>query len=303
MDKKDLLLQQKQMAKVANDLSKEASINALARIAQNSEEGTDTFLTKLLGHLEAEQHGLDLNSPTLIKDLFKKKNPELYENIPVILSDGNIGDKSSTRKLMEVHPELGRFSGLPYGSDLGSHVSMGGMPVAIYADPYKNPNPLNLLGTGAHEIQHAQEVLKHGNQLSVPWNDNNTKTSLSFAQGHHTDYPTHYEAQRALDIINGRPERTNIHKSQMKQYLKELADSGITKKIRQYAPIIGPAIGLGMVASGTSEASDEIPILQEAERLGPPEGSLEHKFESGDRLTTEEKDQLDPKQRKFRALD
>lgn len=67
--------------------------------------------------------------------------------------------------------------------------------------------------------------------------------------------------------------------------------SKLGKKGLKLIPLLGPMVGLGMSAMSGEVSAQDIPILGEASDLGPEEGSLEHKLESGT-ITPEERFKL-----------
>jgi len=115
------------------------------------------------------------------------------------------------------------------------------------------------------------------------------------------------------DLVKGSPDnfkttRTLTSGNRFKALQKKIADDSILKKAGKVAskaskvarrglksvPILGSLIGIGSaLASGDSSAA--VPILNEAETLGPKKGTLQHKLESGQKLTKEEMEKLKSK--------
>lgn len=78
-----------------------------------------------------------------------------------------------------------------------------------------------------------------------------------------------------------------LGKMKVAQKVAKKAAKTVGKKGLKSIPVLGPLVGLAS-ALESGDASAAIPILNEAENLGPQAGSLEYKLESGEQLSPEE---------------
>ena len=93
---------------------------------------------------------------------------------------------------------------------------------------------------------------------------------------------------RGFDIdenvgIRGNVDKTEAFKKTRKEAVKRIGSSKIPRIYRSI-PIIGPLIGAGLAAmSGEANAASAMPILGEAESLGPEQGSEDYEIENPQR--------------------
>lgn len=95
------------------------------------------------------------------------------------------------------------------------------------------------------------------------------------------------ELRRIVDELTGDEKKKVMEEiAKSKAIIKELADPKAPKnylksKALKAIPFIGPAIGVGLAAlSGDANAASALPILNEADSLGPERGSEDYEIEN-----------------------
>lgn len=233
----------------------------LVRRAMEMGYNPASLIEQSLGSVMVDKNGLNLNLP--LEDLLNESYGE--KQLPGARYVINPNDISSSRG-KEVLADLAKSRGVS--------VSKGAIPdyVAV-KDATTELEKLRALPIGGHELQHTEDLIRR--PKFVP------EGALGEV-GHHLG-PGTFESKELIKQVRDLPDDPRIAKEILKRTGGKAAS--VFSKLRGAVPFIGPALGLG-AAAYSRDSSAAIPILSEAEPLGPERGSEDYAIENP-QITTE----------------
>jgi hypothetical protein len=233
----------------------------LVRYALEIGHEPNELITRSLGSVLTEKNSLNLNKP--LPDLLN----ELYSDNPVpghrYVVDPN--DVVSPRG-KSVVKDLDGGEGVSVGyRKSNGEAARGNNKFIALKDAKSEADKMRQTAIGIHELDHGQDRIIRPNFKS--------RGNVGDL-GHHFG-PGTSESRNLIREVRDLPVDTNILKE-----IKKRADAppSMFKKLRS-VPVVGPAIGLGMAAF-TEDSHAAIPILNEAENLGPEKGSEDWEIEN-----------------------
>jgi hypothetical protein len=221
-----------------------------------------TLIDRALGSVIVDKNSLNLKKPTV--DLLN----EVYESNPTpgyryVVDPANV--KSAIGK--EIAKDLGGSHGVASGWRYKGE-SRGKPDFIAIEDAKDELGKMQALVTGGHEFKHSED------RMIRPHFKSAGKTG---ELGHHYGSGT-FEADDLIKKVRDLPDDEKI--------LKEIAkrSKGLDKpnfRVLKALPIVGPVIGAGLAAmSGDANAASAMPILGEADSLGPEKGSEDYAIEN-----------------------
>lgn len=264
-------------------LSKEANSSAINKlssfISNNPTVGYDDLVRKslemgydptslieqTLGSVMVEKGGLDLSKPTV--DLLN----ETYESNPVpgyryVVDPTNV--KSATGK--EIAKYLSGNEGIASGWRYQGE-SRGKPDFVAIEDGKDEASKIRALVAGGHELKHSEDRMIRPHFKSI-----NETGEI----GHHYG-PGTFESEDLIRQVRDLPQDEKTVKEVLKR------SKGLDKpsfRVLRGIPLVGTALGAGLAAiSGDANAASALPVLGEADSLGPEQGSEDYEIENPQR--------------------
>lgn len=233
-------------------------------VRKSLELGQDptNLIDRALGSVIVDKNSLDLSKPTV--DLLN----ETYGSNPVpgyryVVDPSNV--KSATGK--EISKYLSGSHGIASGWRYKGE-SRGKPDFIAIEDAKDEAGKLKALVAGGHELKHSEDRM-----IRPHFKSSNETGEL----GHHYGSGT-FESQDLIKKVRDLPEDEKT----VKEILKRA--KGLDKpsfRVLRGIPIIGTALGAGLAAlSGEANAASALPILGEADSLGPESGSEDYEIEN-----------------------
>lgn len=242
---------------------------ALAAKAMELGYDPDSALTQTLGSVLADKHSVNLNTP--LEDLLN----EVYRENPTpggryIVNPKTVKSKLGKQIASEMEDSYGISSGFRKPG-----ASRGEADYSAIEDAMDEKGKIKQLATGGHELRHQEDRLIRPNFKSK---------AMSGDMGHHFG-PGTFEANELIREVRGLPADEKIAKEIVKR------SKGAGSELFRKLPGIGLILG-GATAIASQDASAAIPVLSEAESLGPEQGSEDYEIENPQKNPTARRDAL-----------
>jgi hypothetical protein len=215
------------------------------------------LIDQSLGSVMVDKGGLNLSRP--LEDLLN----ESYGDNPIGGSRYVIDpNQVSSSRAKEVASELGKDRGV----SIARGKTRAKPDFVAVKDATNETDKLRALPVGGHELKHSEDFLIRPGFEGV---------EQSGKIGHHYG-PGTYESQELIRQVRDLPQDDKVLKEIAKR--SDNIPTSLFSRLRS-VPLIGPAIGLGAAAL-SQDASAAIPILSEADNLGPEVGSEDFEIEN-----------------------
>lgn len=234
-------------------ISNNPSVQYEDLVRKSLELGQDptSLIDRALGSVIVDKNSLNLSKPTV--DLLN----EVYESNPVpgyryVVDPSNV--KSATGK--EIARYLSGNEGIASGWRYKGE-SRGKPDFVAIEDAKDEAGKIRALVAGGHELKHTEDRM-----IRPHFKSSGTTGELRHHYGSGT-----FEAEDLIKKVRDLPDDEKIIKEIVKR------SKGLDKpsfRVLKSVPLVGPAIGAGIAAlSGEANAASALPILGEADSLGP----------------------------------